>query len=90
MLNILYSFFWVPFLCFYIFLMYFLFKNFIFTEVQLIYSVVSISSIQLVTQSYIYVHSFPHPVFHHVLSQDTVYSTLSSSLCTVGPHAYPF
>ena len=36
-----------------------------------------------VTQSYIYIHSFCHTVFHYVLSQEIGYS----SLCyTVGPH----
>ena len=35
------------------------------------------------TQSYIYVHSFSHTIFHHVLSQESGYSSLC---CTVGPH----
>ena len=36
-----------------------------------------------VTQSYIYIHSFPHIIFHHVLSQEIGYSFLC---CTLGPH----
>ena len=37
----------------------------------------------IVTQSYIYIHCFSHPVFHHVLPQEIGYS----SLCyAVGPH----
>ena len=34
------------------------------------------------TQSYIYIHSFSHTIFHHVLPQEIGHS----SLCTVGPH----
>ena len=37
----------------------------------------------IVTQSYVYIHSFSHTIFHHVLSQEIEYS----SLCyTVRPH----
>ena len=36
----------------------------------------------IVTQSYIYLHSFSHTIFHHVLSQETRHSSLC---CTVGP-----
>ena len=37
----------------------------------------------IVTQSYIYIHSFSHTIFYHVLSQKIGYSSL---YCTVGPH----
>lgn len=36
-----------------------------------------------VTQSYVYIPSFPHIIFHHVLSQVIGYSSLC---CTEGPH----
>ena len=35
------------------------------------------------TQSYIYTHSFSHPIFPHVLSQEVGYS---SPCCRAGPH----
>ena len=58
---------------------------FIYTKVQLIYSVVPTSAVQ---QSDLVIHtcmhSFSHIIFHHDLSQETGYS---SSLCyTVGPY----
>ena len=33
------------------------------------------------TQSYLYIHSFSHTIFHHVLAQQTEYSSLC---CTAG------
>ena len=36
-----------------------------------------------VTQSYIYMYSFSHIIFHHVLSQEIEYNSLC---CTAGPH----
>ena len=38
-----------------------------------------------VTQSYKYIHSFSHPIFHHVLPQETEHSSLC---CTVGPYCF--
>ena len=38
----------------------------------------------ILTQSYIYIHSFSHTIFHHVLSQEIEYSSLC---CTIGPHS---
>ena len=63
------------------------FKNF-FIKVWLIYNVPSISAVQQVTQSYIYVYSFLffHTISYHVLSQEIGHSSLC---CTVGPHCLP-
>ena len=49
----------------------------------MIYTVVSISAVFTVTQSYIYIHYFSHTIFHHVLSQEIWYSSLCYS---VGPY----
>ena len=38
-----------------------------------------------VTQSYIYIHSFFHTIFHHVLTQEIGHSSLC---CTVGPYCF--
>lgn len=35
---------------------------------------------------YIYLHSFSHTIFHHILSQENGYSSLC---CTVGPRCLP-
>ena len=55
---------------------------FIFISEWLIYSVVSISAIQH-SDPAIHIYSFSHPIFHHVLSQESGYRSLC---CTVGPH----
>ena len=57
---------------------YILLKKFF--SLQLIYDVLSISAIIKVTQLYTF---FSHAVFHHVLSQETGYSSLC---CAVGSH----
>ena len=49
--------------------------NFLFFLLQLIYSVLSISTVQE-SDPVIYTHSFSHIIFHHVPSQVTRYSFL--------------
>ena len=54
----------------------------VFLLLWLIYNVLSMSHCT-VMWSYIYIHSFPHLTFYHVLSQEIGYSSLC---CTVEPH----